>query len=92
MAHLENFAQLLIWAMDGRGTMSNPAIYRELKATAKEHGRTLPPNWESEVRQTLQAHCPTAKQYRGGPDYFEHRGRGQWSCKVSSPSLSSFAL
>jgi hypothetical protein len=41
--------QYLILAMEGRGKMSNQAIYRELKAVCKSEER-LPPNWQAEVR------------------------------------------
>ena len=48
---------------------------------------TLPPNWESEVLQTLQAHCPGRPQHNGRDDFFVWHGRGYWSCKITSPTI-----
>lgn len=83
--------QYLILAMEGRGKMSNQAIYRELKAVCKRFGRKLPPNWESEVRQTLQAHTPGRPQHNGRDDFFVWHSRGYWSCKVKSPTIEDLA-
>jgi hypothetical protein len=52
--YLNPFAQYLIWAMEGRGKMSNHEIYKRVKIVCKEHQRDLPPNWESEVRQSFR--------------------------------------
>jgi hypothetical protein len=80
-------AEYLVWAMEKRGKMSNQRIYASLKEVCAQHGRQLPDEWEAEVRQTLQAHCSTSPQYRGGPDLFVHHSRGLWSCKVTTPTL-----
>jgi hypothetical protein len=66
--------------------MSNQSIYREVKDVCKRHGRRLPSNWESEVRQTLQAHCPGRPQHRD--DFFVWHSKGYWSCKVTSPTAA----
>jgi len=79
---LTPMAQYLIWAME----VSNQAIYREVKNVCKKYGRLLPSNWESEIRQTLQAHCPGRPQHNGRDDFFVWHGRGYWSCKVTSPT------
>jgi hypothetical protein len=75
----------LIWAMEGRGEMSNNAIYRAFKAVCADHRHE--PYWQEEVRQTLQAHCRSAGQWNERDDFFEHPRRGYWSCKVKSPTL-----
>lgn len=80
-------SRYLVWAMEGRGKMSNQAIYREIKRVCKQHGRELPPNWEAEVRHTLQACCPGRPQHNGRDDFFVWHGRGYWSCKITSPTL-----
>jgi hypothetical protein len=87
MRDLSPMSQYLIWAMEGRGEMSNRAIYRAVKAVCETHGRKLPPDWEAEIRQTLQACCPGRPQHNGRDDFFVWHGRGYWSCKVTSPTL-----
>jgi hypothetical protein len=84
-------AQYLVWAMEGRGTMSNREIYRQLKIVCDRHGRPLPPKWESEVRQTLQSCCPGRPQHNKRDDFFSWHSRGYWLCKVKSPSLEELA-
>ncbi|MDP3693689.1 hypothetical protein [Bradyrhizobium sp.] len=91
MTDLALMSQYLIWAMEGRGKMSNQEIYRQVRIVCKKHGRTLPPNWEAEVRQTLQAHCIGRPQHNGRDDFFAWHGRGYWSCKVTSPTLDDLA-
>jgi hypothetical protein len=86
--HLVVFAQYVIWAMEGRGEMSNQAIYKEVKRICQRYGRVLPPNWKSETRQTLQSHCPGRPQHNKRDDFFVWHGRGYWSCKVASPSIA----
>jgi hypothetical protein len=39
----------------------------------------LPINWQEEVRQTLQAHCPSRPQWNGKDDFFVFHRRGHWS-------------
>lgn len=82
----------LIWAMEGRGTMATQSIYRHVKAWCEQNGRPLPDEWESVVRQTLQAYCATQPQYKGRADLFTFHKRGYWSCKVASPSIDSFLV
>ena len=80
-------AQYLIWAMEGRRPMTNQEIYRAVEEVCSRHGRKLPNQWEAEIRQTLQAHCASSRQYNGKDDFFVHHRRGVWSCRVTSPSL-----
>jgi hypothetical protein len=77
------FASYLISAMEGRGKMSNSAIYREVARFCRMHGRVLPPNWEAMVRQTLQACCTGRPRHNGRDDFFVWHGRGRWSCKLA---------
>ncbi len=84
---LTPMARYLIWAMEGRGKMSNQKIYRQVELVCKKHHRELPPNWKSEVRQTLQAHCPGRPQHNKRDDFFVWHSRGYWSCKVKSPTI-----
>jgi hypothetical protein len=65
MRDLTPMAQYLIWAMEGRGKMSNQAIYREVKNVCKNMEGGYPRNWESEIRQTLQAHSPVGHSTTG---------------------------
>ena len=77
------FASYLIWAMQGRGKISNKAIYREVARLCRMYGRVLPLNWESMVRRTLQSRCPGRPRHNGRDDFFVWHGRGLWSCKVA---------
>ena len=79
--------QYLIWAMEGRGTMSNQAIYKEVRRLCARDNRTLPPNDDAEIRTTLQAHCSTAPQFAGNRDLFTNPSDGYWLCKVTTPKL-----
>jgi hypothetical protein len=79
--------QYLIWAMEKRGIMRTQDIYHAVKAWCEKMKRPLPPNWQSVIRQTLQAHCRSRPQYKGRADIFEYHGRGYWSCKATSPSI-----
>jgi hypothetical protein len=80
--------QYLISAMEGRGVMQTQRIYREFKTICDNCGHKLPPNWEEEVRQTLQAHCPSRPQWNGKDDFFVFHRRGYWSCRVTSPAIA----
>lgn len=94
-SYFNPMVDLVIWAMEGRGTMSLPSIYREVKAQADKHGRTLAPNWEAQIRETLQAYCPTSPEYekRGRQgDFFVHPRRGYWSCKATSGTTDDFVV
>ena len=82
------FVECLVEAMRGRGRMSNKAIYGAVKETCRENSRTLPDNWEAEIRQTLQAHCSSCPQYKGRADYFIHIGHGYWSCRLRRLNLA----
>jgi hypothetical protein len=75
-------AEWIICAMTGGGMMSNQDIYRETKRIFRAHGATLPPNFESQVRQNLQAYCPSRPQYKGRDDLFVWYKKGYWSCKA----------
>ena len=79
-------AQYLIWAMEGRGIMATQSIYRAFKEVCDNHRHQLPPKWEEEVRQTLQAHCPSRPQWNNRDDFFVYHRRGYWSCKATSPT------
>jgi hypothetical protein len=76
-------AQFLILAMRGRGRMSNQSIYREAKDVCHKYSRELPTNWEAEIRQTLQTHCPGRPRWNRRDDFFVWHGHGCWSCKES---------
>ena len=80
-------ANYLIAAMEGHGVMSNNEIYREAKSLFRRFGRAVPPNFNSAVRQTLQAHCTTTPQWNGRDDFFVHHEDGYWSCKVAPPKV-----
>jgi hypothetical protein len=86
MTDLTPVVQYLIWAMESRGVMRTQDIYRAFKAVCDQHKHKLPPHWQDEVRQTLQAHCPSQPQWKGSNDFFEFHDRGRWSCKVKSPT------
>jgi hypothetical protein len=85
MKDLVHFVQYLIWAMEGRGVMPTPEIYRTVARRSARAGRALPCHWEAEIRQTLQAHCASRPQYKGRGDFFVYHGPGRWSCKVTCP-------
>jgi len=88
MRDLNPMGQYLIWAMEGRGQMSNKEIYKAVERVCKEHRRKLSPNSEAEIRQNLQAHCPTQSQWNGRDDFFVWHERGYWSCKVKSKTIN----
>ncbi len=85
IGYLTPMARYLIWAMEGRGIMTTQAIYRAVKKKCAEFDRPLPDKWESEIRQTLQAHCPSRPQWNRKDDFFVYHRRGYWSCKVTTP-------
>jgi hypothetical protein len=79
--------QHLILAMQGRGTMLTKAIYCAVKERCDGINRQLPSNWQSDIRQILQAQCASRPQYKGGADIFIYHRRGQWSCTAKSTSI-----
>jgi hypothetical protein len=88
MRDLTTMARYLVWAMESTARpMSTTEIYRAVQDVCAKYGRVLPPQWEAEIRQTLQAHCGTRPQYKGKDDLFDYHGPGRWSCKERSPSL-----
>jgi hypothetical protein len=79
--------QHLILAMQGRGTMLTKAIYCAVKERCDGINRPLPSNWQSDIRQILQAQCASRPQYKGGADIFIYHRRGHWSCSAKSTSI-----
>jgi hypothetical protein len=77
--------------MEGRGKLPLQEIYRAVKVKCDEGGRSLPENWQSVIRQTLQAYCASRPQYRGGDDRFVFHRRGWWPCKMASPTLEEIS-
>ena len=67
----------------GKANLQN--LYCEIERDCRELGRELPENYQSVIRQTLQAHCPEAKQYRQGAHplfrMMKERGRGWWALR-----------
>jgi hypothetical protein len=88
MQHL-SMAQYLVLAMKGRGTMSNPSIYREVEKLCNGRGRELPFNWKAEIRETLQAHCPSRPQWNRSDDFFVWHGRAIGHVRSSTFLASS---
>jgi hypothetical protein len=89
MKDVSTMAQYLIWAMENRRPTTTQEIYRAVQDTCERHGRKLPKEWESEIRQTLQAHCASRPQHNGKDDFFVYHRRGVWSCKVMSTDLAA---
>jgi hypothetical protein len=87
MRDLTPVVQYLISAMEQRGVMQTQRIYREFKVVCDKHGHKLPPKWEDEVRQTLQAHCPSRPRWNRKDDFFVYHRPSYWSCKVTSPPI-----
>jgi hypothetical protein len=87
MRNLNSMADYLVWAMEDRRPMTNSEIYKAVKDVCLKHKRPLPDKWEAEIRQTLQAHCASRPQYKGGRDLFVFHRRGLWSCKTNSTDL-----
>src|SRR5438045_8519764 len=59
-------------------------IYKTVKLDSHKSGRTLPRNYESVIRQTLQAFSSDAKQFQNGRDIFrmaKEEGRGWWALR-----------
>jgi hypothetical protein len=79
--------QHLILAMQGRGTMLTQAIYCAVKERCDGINRPLSSNWQSDIRQILQAQCASRPQYKGGADIFIYHERGHWSCTAKSTSI-----
>lgn len=79
--------QLLQLAMECRGVMSMREIYLRAEVEFRNHGKTVPAKFDSEIRQTLQAHCESSKQYGGRGSLFTHHSRGLWSCKYRRSDL-----
>jgi hypothetical protein len=86
MRDITPVARYLVWAMEGCGIMETQTIYRAFKEVCDKHKHPLPDNLQAEVRQTLQAHCSSSRQYRGRDDLFVYHEPGRWSCKATSPS------
>jgi len=87
MQHLTPMAGHIVWAMEGKGKMTTQSIYRAVKNICEKQNRELPENWDAVVRQTLQAHCSSRPQYKGGDDLFVYHKRGYWSCSATSPTI-----
>lgn len=79
--------QHLILAMQGRGTMLTKAIYCAVKEHCDGVNRPLPSNWQSDIRQILQAQCASRPQYKGGANTFIYHRRGHWSCTAEPASI-----
>jgi hypothetical protein len=91
MSHF-TMTQCLVLAMRGRGPMSNGSIYRETEKVCSEHDRELPHEWKAEIRQNLQAHCPSRRRWNRKDDFFVWHKRSLWSCKISEvPGLITLA-
>jgi hypothetical protein len=82
--------QHLVLAMQGRGTMLTKAIYCAVKEHCDGMNRPLPSNWQSDIRQILQAQCASRPQYKGGANIFIYHRRGHWSCTAEPTSTSPF--
>ena len=76
------FVDLVLMAMRGRGVMSLGEIYAAVEPLFRRLSRVKRASWKGQVRETLQAFCPTCRNYerRGTANYFVHHGRGLWSC------------
>ena len=83
----EPMAQYLVWAMQRKGVMATQDIYRAVKHCAEATNRPLRGEWESHVRQALQAHCKTRPQWNGRDDFFDFHGRGLWSYKKQAKTI-----
>ena len=77
----------LVLAMQGRGAMLTKAIYGAVKESCDALSRPLPSNWQSDIRQILQAQCASRPQYKGGADIFIYHSKGHWSCTAKSMSI-----
>ena len=86
MRDITPVARYLVWAMEDadHGDVDDLSSFKEVCDNTKH---PLPDNWQAEVRQTLQAHCSSSRQYRGRDDLFVYHEPGRWSCKATSPSL-----
>jgi hypothetical protein len=92
---LGNFVDIVVGAMEGRGTMSNNEIYRAVKMQAEKVSWGLAKEWEAQVRETLQAYCPGRPEHekRGRPgDYFVFHADGYWSCKAKLPTIDDLLV
>jgi hypothetical protein len=63
------------------GNASHGRLYAEVRRIRLAAGRSLPEHFESLVRQTLQSHCSSASQYKGGPDLFIWIRSGHWGLR-----------
>jgi hypothetical protein len=43
-----------------------------------ENNRSIAPNYDAAIRQTLQAHASNSKNFEKRADYFEHVTEGRW--------------
>jgi hypothetical protein len=68
--------QHLILATQGLGTMLTKAIYCAVKERCDGINRRLPSNWQSDIRQILQAQCASRPQHKGAADIFIYHRSG----------------
>jgi hypothetical protein len=73
------------WIVDitlGLRSLGGEARLPHLYVWIKRNRAQLPPNWDSVIRATLQAHCSTSKQFQpGNTDIFRNTGRGWWAIR-----------
>lgn len=77
-------AQEALRRLGGKAFLSS--IYREVEKIRKAGGRSLPKNWKSIVRQTLEDHCSEAS-FRTGKSVFcmpEGKGAGVWALSLTA--------
>jgi hypothetical protein len=73
--------------LDGKAHLSK--IYNRVRTIRRNAGHTLPKSFESEVRKTLEDHCPET-YFRARRNIFfmpEGKGAGVWA--IRRPSLSA---
>jgi hypothetical protein len=56
-------------------------IYRMVHTIRSEHSRSIAPNFDAAIRQTLQSHASDSRYFQGREDLFRHVGHGRWKLR-----------
>jgi hypothetical protein len=64
-------------------------IYNTVRTIRRNAGRALPKSFESEVRKTLEDHCPEAYFRRRRNIFFMPEGKGAGVWAIRFPSISA---
>jgi hypothetical protein len=67
--------------LGGEGDL--PDIYRLVRGIRERASRTIATNFEATIRQTIQSHSSSSKNFEGREDLFERVTDGRWKIRNS---------